>query len=49
MKRVLNQPGKIYATTKIHKFDLLDYITIVNLKFCPIIVGSNNGSPQNLV
>ena len=29
--------GRIYATAKVHKFDSLDDITVINLKFCPII------------
>ena len=32
-----NQSGKIYATAKTHKFDSMEYITIPNLKFRPII------------
>ena len=37
MKPISNQPGKIYATAKTHKFDSLENITIQNLKFRPII------------
>ena len=35
MRPVSNQPGKVYATVKIHKFDSLEDITIQNLKFRP--------------
>ena len=37
MRPISNQPGKIYATAKTHKFDSLENITIQNLKFRPII------------
>ena len=33
MRPVCNQPGRLYATAKTHKFNLLDRITIDNLKF----------------
>ena len=37
MRPISNQPGKIYATAKTHKFDSLENITIQNLKFRSII------------
>ena len=37
MRSVSNQPGKLYATSKTHKFNWLDEITVENLKFGPII------------
>ena len=37
MRSISNQPGKIYATAKTHKFDSLENITIQNLKFHPIV------------
>ena len=37
MRPVSNQPGRIYATAKTHKFNFLDEINIDNLKFRPII------------
>ena len=37
MRPISNQPGKIYATAKTHKFDSLENITIQNLKFHSII------------
>ena len=37
MRPVPNQPGRIYATAKTHKFNSLDEINIENLKFRPII------------
>ena len=37
MKPVSNQPGRIYATAKTHKFNSLDDINVNNLKFRPII------------
>ena len=37
MRPVSNQPGRIYATAKTHKFNSLDEINIDNLKFRPII------------
>ena len=37
MRPVSNQPGRLYATAKIHKFSSLDEITIEKLKFRPII------------
>ena len=37
MKPVSNQPRRIYATTKMHNFDLLDDIRVANLKFRPIL------------
>ena len=37
MRPVSNQPGRLYATAKIHKFSLLNKITIEKLKFGPII------------
>ena len=32
-----NQPTRLYRTPKTHKFEILDDITVVNLKFRPII------------
>ena len=32
-----NQPAQLYRTAKTHKFTNIDEITIVNLKFRPII------------
>ena len=32
-----NQPTRLYRTAKTHKFEILDDITVVNLKFQPII------------
>ena len=37
MRPASHEPGKLYATAKTHKFNLLDDITIDNVKFCPII------------
>ena len=37
MGPVANQPGRIYATAKTHKFNSLDEINVDNLKFRPII------------
>ena len=37
MRPVANQPGRIYATAKTHKFNSLDDINVNNLKFRPII------------
>ena len=37
MRPVSNQPGRIYATAKTHKFNSLDQINIDNLKFRSII------------
>ena len=37
MRPVSNQPGRLYATAKTHKFSSLDGITIEKLKFRPII------------
>ena len=37
MRPVSNQPGRIYATAKTHKFNSLDEINVGNLKFRPII------------
>ena len=37
MRPISNQPSKIYATAKTHKFDSLENTTIQNLKFQPII------------
>ena len=37
MRPVSNQPRRIYATTKTHKFNSLDDINVDNLKFRPII------------
>ena len=31
------QPARLYETVKIHKFDILEDIKVVNLKFRPII------------
>ena len=31
------QPARLYETVKIHKFDILEDITVVNQKFRPII------------
>ena len=36
----LNQPGQLYGTAKIHKFDNIADITVDNLKFCPILAQS---------
>ena len=33
MRPVCNQPGRLYSTAKTNKFNLLDRITIDNLKF----------------
>ena len=32
-----NQPGKVYASAKIHKFSSVDNVNINDLKFRPII------------
>ena len=32
-----NQPARLYATTKTHKFNNLDEVTVENLKFRPIV------------
>ena len=32
-----NQPARLYGTTKTHKFETLEDITVANLKFRPII------------
>ena len=37
MRPVSNQPGRIYATAKTHKFNSLDDINVDNLKFRPTI------------
>ena len=37
MRPISNQPGKMYAAAKTHKFDSLESITIQNLKFRLII------------
>ena len=37
MRPVSNQPARIYATSKTHKFNSLDDISVDNLKFRPII------------
>ena len=37
MRPVFNQPGRLYATAKTHKFSSLDEITIEKLKCQPII------------
>ena len=37
MRPAYREPGKLYATAKTHKFNLLDDITADNLKFRPII------------
>ena len=37
MRPVSNQPGRLYATAKTHKFNSPDEITVENLKFRPII------------
>ena len=37
MRPLTNQPGRIYATAKTHKFNSLDEINIDNLKFRPVI------------
>ena len=37
MRPVSNQPACIYATSKTHKFNSLDDISVDNLKFRPII------------
>ena len=36
MRPVSNQPGRLYATAKTHKFNSLDEITAENLKYRPI-------------
>ena len=35
MRPALHEPGKLYATTKTHKFNSSDDITVDNLKFRP--------------
>ena len=35
-----NQPGQLYGNTKTHKFNKIDYMTLGNLKFGPIIAQS---------
>ena len=37
MRAASHEPGKLFATAKTHKFNLLDDIAIDNLKFRPII------------
>ena len=37
MRPVFNQPERIYATARTHKFNSLDDINVENLKFRPII------------
>ena len=37
MKPGSNQPARLYGTAKTHKFETLEDITIVNLKFRPVI------------
>ena len=37
IRPVSNQPGKLYATAKTHKFNSLDKITVDNLEFRPIL------------
>ena len=37
MRPASHETGKLYATAKTHKFNLLDDITVDNLKFRPII------------
>ena len=37
MRPISNQPGKIYATTKTHKFYSVENATVQNLKFRPTI------------
>ena len=37
IRPVSNQPGRLYATAKTHKFNLPDETTVENLKFQPII------------
>ena len=37
MRPASHEPGKLYATAKTHKFNLLDDITVDNLKVHPII------------
>ena len=37
MRPISNQPGKIYATTKTHKFYSLENATVQNIKFRPTI------------
>ena len=32
-----NQPARLYGTAKTHNFETLEYITVANLKFRPII------------
>ena len=40
MGPVSNQPARLYATAKTHKFNSLDEIIVENLKFRPIIFAS---------
>ena len=44
IRPVSNQPGRLNATAKTHKFSLLDEITTEKLKFRPII--SQGGTPS---
>ena len=37
MKPDSNQPARLYGTAKTHKFESLENIIVVNLKFRPII------------
>ena len=37
MRPVSNLPGKLHATAKTHTFNLLDELTVENLKLRPII------------
>ena len=37
MPPILNQPGRLFATAKTHKFDCINDITLEQLKFRPII------------
>ena len=37
MRPKSNQPARLYATAKTHKFNDLDEITVIKLKFRPIV------------
>ena len=37
MPPILNQPGRLFATAKTHKFDCINDITLEQLKLRPII------------
>ena len=36
-----NQPGQLFGTAKTHKFNIIEDITLENLKFHPIITHSS--------